>query len=188
MRKKNGNAKSVEAKQPEVETEVPKDPLSEPIVIPDKVRKMAKELGVDVGAVVDRVSLIQNRILGIEQAIMVMVEGLDKRDEKLKPLVNFAQQIGAQRKAMAQGTPQVPQQAMGGGGGQALLMQLLSAVGGGGASHPMMDKFVNAVVESSIRRTIESESFDRVFREYMVKKMAKEIGEPLTLTTKKETQ
>lgn len=181
-KKKNG-VTTAEKSTKKKKAEAPKDPLAEPIVVPEKIRKQAKDFGIDVGAIVDRANLVQSRVLNIEKAIMAIAKGLDERDQKIEPLINFAKRIDEKIEAM----PQSSQQGTKGGGGinlETLLPKLL----GGSEPNPMMEKFFNAIIESSIRRTVESESFDRVFREYMVKKMAKEIGEPLTLSeTKTET-
>jgi len=143
--KKNGKAVPVaEAKKPKKD-EVPKDPLSEPIVIPENIRELALGTGLPIDQVVDRANLIQSRILGIETAIMTIAQGLDERDKTLMPLVNLAKQIEAQQKAMPQ-TPVVPQQSQGLG----QLAQLLPLLSGSSEPDPMTKAFMQAVFNAGI--------------------------------------
>ena len=152
MQKKNGNAKRVETKRQKKGRKAKEavDPLSQPIVIPDKIRKLALGAGIPLDQIVDRANLIQGRILGIEGAINLIAQGLDKRDEKIAPLVKLAEEIEARRKAMPQAPQQVPQQRMGRGGG--LLEGILekAILGGGVSENPMMKLFMEQVIKSGL--------------------------------------
>jgi hypothetical protein len=71
------------------------------------------------------------------------------------------------------------------GGGTSIgdLISLAKEAGlvGGGGSNPIMEKFMNAMIEKTMSDMVRSSAFDDVYREYMVKKMAKELGEPLAM-------
>ena len=147
MSKKNGkNAQTAEAKTQE-KNEVPKDPLEEPIVIPDDVRELAVKTGIPIDAIVDRANLVQSRVIGIEQAIVLMAKGLDQQNEELKPLVNLAKDIKA-RQAMSQ-TPQQGTPQQGGGGGLGDLVKLAPLLGGS-EPDPMTKIFMEAVFKAGL--------------------------------------
>ena len=167
MSKKNGKvAPPVEVKTQE-KSEVPKDPLEEPIVISDKVRKQAQDFGIDVGKIVDTANLLRERVLGIEKSIMFIAKGLDDRDEKLAPLVRLAQDIEARRQAMPQGTPQAPQQGGGGGGLREAIRDIAPFLG---SSEP--DPLTKMFMQQVMRTGLESMALGNVLMKTYVLKVA----------------
>lgn len=165
-KKKNG-AMTVDKSTKKNKTEVPKDPLAEPIVVSKKLRGMAKGVGIDIGAIVDRANLVQSRVLNIERAIMVMAKGLDEQSEELKPLVNLAKQIEANRQ-VSLGTGQPPS----GQGGEGISLEsLLPKILGGSEPDPMM----KVLQEQIVRAGIENMFMGSALVKTMIAKVAPEM-------------
>ena len=167
MSKKSGKtAQAVEAKTQE-KSEVSKDLLEEPIVVSDKVRKQAKGFGIDVGRIVDTANLLRERVLGIEQSIILIAKGLDARDAKLQPLVNLAKEVEARRQTMLQGTPQAPPQGGGGGGGG--MMERIIA---GALTTSEPDPLTKMFMQQVMRTGLESMALGNVLMKTYVLKVA----------------
>ena len=146
MSKKSGKTVQRAEAKTQKTSEAPKDPLLEPIVVPENLRELALGTGIPIDKIVDRANLLQTRVLNIEKAIMVMASGLDEQSEQLKPLVNLAKQIEASRQAMPQ--QQTPQQGAGGGGFS--LGQVLPQILGSSEPDPMTKIFMEAVFRAGL--------------------------------------
>jgi len=178
VQKMNGPAQAVTTDTPSQETkisEAPKDPLQEPIQIPKKVINMARKFGVPVDALVDRTNMIQQRIIGIEQAVISMAKAVDQRDQKLAPLVRFAEEVEARRTVATQN---VPPQGMPQAGALGLQDIPWREILGGGTQDQEMVTLTKDIMKMQVERMKQDAGFVDAIKSAIVSKIAtKAVGD-----------
>jgi len=187
--KKNGKTAQVAEAKKQKKPELPVDPLTEPIVISENIRKQAAGLGIDVGRIVDVANLLRERVLGLETGIMTIAHGLDERDKKLQPLVELAKAVEARKQQSIAANPAGPAGSPQQGGGlvEQIVMKGLN-MATGPETNPMMQAFMQAVFNAGIENMFMGSAMVKT----MVAKVAPEMyAEAMTKaqdTSKKVTQ
>lgn len=114
----------------------------------------------------------------MEQALGKVANLTEKgiAEELYKKTMEQRQQIQQQQPAASTGN-------VGGGGlgqiGTIISVMKEAGIVGGGGSSELMNKYMEALITRNMNEMVESTTFDKIMREYFVKKMSKELGEPL---------
>lgn len=135
---------------------------------------MAEDFGVPVGMIVTK---LNNYVASVENRFQVIVDNMATPEKVVEALKAAAAKERTDFIARHGQNPQ-PQQQGGGGGGLSEILAGLKAAGLTG-SDSGDDEFTKILKDNAMRNMLNSQAFDNVFREYMVKKMSKELGEQL---------
>ena len=146
--------------------------------IDSDTKRMLAKAGVDWGSITQAFEKVNIWAESVDARFNIILQKMPTEkgiaDELVKRSMEERQKQAASNPAASSG-----KEGGGGGGGMGQIFNILDKVMGSSSSNPLMDKYVEALITRNMNEMVESTTFDKIMREYFVKKMSKELGEPL---------
>jgi hypothetical protein len=157
--------------------EVPQKLIEIPPIDEDTKRMLSKA-GVNWDSVTQAFERVNIWAESVNAQFKIIFEKMPTEKGIADELIKRAEE---KQKQFAQQQQQAASSGKEGGGGIGMgdIIKVVDKVMSSESSNPLMNKYMDALITRNMNEMVESTTFDKIMREYFVKKMSKELGEPL---------